>query len=80
MNNYIKKQSLLGVISGYIPYQDIAISLKTKRPRITFEENSGLTIVVPIDEVRILLKRKDVKELDNKLNVNAQQKSGAGPE
>jgi S1-C subfamily serine protease len=40
---------LLGVVSSYVPYIDIAFSTQTKRPRITFEENSGLAAVVPID-------------------------------
>lgn len=40
---------LIGVVSGYVPYQDIAISSQTNRPRIIFEENSGLAAVVIID-------------------------------
>lgn len=42
---------LVGVIKSYVPYQDIAISAQTRRPRIIFEENSGLTSVIPIDYV-----------------------------
>lgn len=38
---------LIGVVSAYIPYNDIAISQQTKRPRIAFEENTGLGIVYP---------------------------------
>jgi len=41
---------LIGVVQGYVPYQDIAISSQTNRPRIIFEENSGLTSVIPIDQ------------------------------
>lgn len=41
--------SLLGVVSSYVPYQDVAISMQTKRPRIIFEENSGLASIVPVD-------------------------------
>jgi S1-C subfamily serine protease len=67
LNNYINEQLLLGVVSSYIPYKDTAISLQTKRPRITFEENSGLTIVIPSDEILKLLNRYDVKELDKNL-------------
>lgn len=40
---------LIGVVSSYVPYQDIAVSQQTKRPRIIFEENSGLATVVPVD-------------------------------
>ena len=67
LNNYISEQMLLGIISGYIPYKDTAVSLQTKRPRITFEENSGLTVVIPSDDILKLMKRNDVKELDAKL-------------
>jgi hypothetical protein len=39
---------LVGMVKAYIPYTDVAISPQTGRPRITFEENSGLAEVVPI--------------------------------
>lgn len=45
----ISSAYLIGIVSGYVPYQDIAVSQQTKRPRIIFEENSGLATVVPID-------------------------------
>lgn len=47
----ITRAWLIGVVAGYVPYQDIAISRQTNRPRIIFEENSGLAAVVPIDFV-----------------------------
>ena len=40
---------LLGMVKSYIPYRDVAISAQTKLPRIIFEENSGLTAVIPVD-------------------------------
>jgi len=43
---------LLGIVSGYLPYLDFAISEQTKRRRVMFEENSGLTAVIPIDFVK----------------------------
>ncbi|MCK4618738.1 MAG: trypsin-like peptidase domain-containing protein [Desulfobacterales bacterium] len=67
LGNYIKKQMLLGVVSSYIPYRDTAISVQTKRPRIIFEENSGLAIVVPAGELIKLINRDDVKAFDNNL-------------
>lgn len=39
---------LLGVVAGYIPYRDVAISEQTKMPRVVFEDNSGLAFVIPI--------------------------------
>lgn len=47
----IDRAWLIGVVSSYVPYQDVAISQQTNRPRIIFEENSGLAVVVPIDRV-----------------------------
>ncbi len=57
---------LIGIIKSYIPYTDIAYSLQTQKPRITFEENTGLTIVEPIEHVIETIieedKRKDVAQ------------------
>ncbi len=44
------KAWLIGVVSSYVPYQDVAISVQTDRPRVIFEENSGLAAVIPIDK------------------------------
>jgi S1-C subfamily serine protease len=40
---------LIGIIASYVPYIDVAISQQTKRPRVTFEENSGLANVYSVD-------------------------------
>lgn len=42
---------LLGVVKSYASYQDIAVSQQTRRPRVVFEENTGLAMVHPIDLV-----------------------------
>ncbi len=42
---------LIGIVSGYLPYEDVAISTQTRKPRVTFEENSGLAAVVPVDAI-----------------------------
>ncbi|MGD0950871.1 MAG: serine protease [Methanotrichaceae archaeon] len=42
---------LLGILHSYIPYTDVAVSTQTGRPRITFEENSGLALVTPTDYI-----------------------------
>jgi len=47
-----KSAHLLGIVSSYVPYQDVAVSQQTKRPRVIFEENSGLTSVVPSEFIR----------------------------
>ena len=40
---------LIGMVSSYLPYREIAVTTQTERPRMIFEENSGLGIVVPHD-------------------------------
>lgn len=50
---------LIGVVRSYIPYVDVAVSQQTMRPRITFEENSGLAEVLPMDFVN-----QTIQELD----------------
>ena len=45
------KSYLIGMVVAYQPYIDIAVSEQTQRPRITFEENSGLAAVLPTDYI-----------------------------
>jgi len=40
---------LIGIVQAYVPYQDVAVSLQTSRPRVFFEENAGLAAVHPVD-------------------------------
>jgi len=35
----------LGIVGEYVPYREVAISTQTNRPRIVFEENTGLSKV-----------------------------------
>lgn len=46
------RASLIGVVSEYVAYTDVAISAQTRRPRVSFEENTGLSRVVPISYAR----------------------------
>lgn len=43
------KVFLIGVVSSYIPYEEEAVSRQTGKIRITFQENSGLTLVYTVD-------------------------------
>ena len=45
------KPKIIGLISAYLPYKDVAISNQTGLIRLVSEENSGLATVVPIDAV-----------------------------
>ena len=44
--------NLIGILSAYIPYRDIMVSQQTGRAMMIQEENSGLTIVHPVDRIR----------------------------
>jgi hypothetical protein len=46
---------LIGIVAAYVPYTDVAISVQTQRPRIAFEENSGLAEVYPVDFIEDLI-------------------------
>ena len=43
---------LIGMVSSYLTYQEVAISQQTGRPRMIFEENSGLGVVVPYNVIQ----------------------------
>ena len=47
----LRASLLIGMVSSYIPYDDIAVSPQTGRPRVVFQENSGLVRVVPVDAI-----------------------------
>ena len=57
------KAYLLGMVSEYLPYEDVAVSKQTGIPRVVFEENSGLGVAIPVDVIRetILLAPTDLK-------------------
>lgn len=43
---------LLGIVCAYIPYRESLYSRQTERERSVMEENSGLTVVQPVDRIR----------------------------
>ena len=47
----ISTAKLIGMVSGYVPYKDIARSDQTGLPMLAAQENSGPGIVVPIDAI-----------------------------
>lgn len=55
----------IGIIGSYIPYEEVAISVQTGRPRVVFEENTGLSKVWSVGFVREIIE-SDVfrKQLD----------------
>ncbi|PIQ84315.1 MAG: hypothetical protein COV75_03055 [Candidatus Omnitrophica bacterium CG11_big_fil_rev_8_21_14_0_20_63_9] len=74
----------IGLIGEYIPYRDIAVSQQTKRPRVVFEENTGLSRVWSTDLLRDVLtskafidQQKRLEELRKKA-IEAQRDPEAG--
>lgn len=51
--------SLIGIISAYLPYEDVAFSQQTGRPRVIFQENSGLALAYPIDYIQETIAEAD---------------------
>ena len=49
--NAVNRSVLIGIIESYIPYEDVAVSLQTRLPRVVFQENSGLASVIPVDYI-----------------------------
>lgn len=47
----LNRAALIGIVKSYIPFQDVAISQQTQRPRVVFEENSGLANVETVDKI-----------------------------
>ena len=45
----------VGIIGEYIPYQEVAISTQTGRPRVVFEENTGLSKVWSVSFITTIL-------------------------
>jgi|LGOV01.1.fsa_nt_gb S1-C subfamily serine protease len=57
---------LIGIVKSYVSYRDVAVSLQSKRPRVIFEENSGLAAIHPIDFVQEAIKGHLKLEAGNK--------------
>lgn len=56
----------VGMVLSQISYVEPAISAHTGRPRVTFEDNSGLCNVLPADNILDLLKNPDFVRIDKK--------------
>ena len=52
------------MVSSYLPYREVAVSQQTGRPRMIFEENSGLGVVVPFNVIE-----ETIEFAVNKLNL-----------
>jgi hypothetical protein len=51
----------VGIIGEYIPYEEVAISTQTGRPRVVFEENTGLSRVWSVSFITTILQSNAFK-------------------
>ena len=70
----IREPKLVGMITRYISYEDIAISQQTKMPRVIFSENAGLGVVLSLDLIIEVLESKRFKSLIEKENRRMKKK------
>jgi hypothetical protein len=56
---------LIGIVQAYVPYQDVAVSLQTGRPRVIFEENAGLAAVHPVDFIEETIAARCMPRVEN---------------
>jgi hypothetical protein len=52
----------IGIIGEYLPYQEVAISTQTGRPRVVFEENTGLSKVWSVTFIREIVESNTFKQ------------------
>ena len=68
---FVQHEMLVGMVSSFISYSDVAVSKQTRRPRVVFEENSGLANVVPAWVVRQFITSGEVNAMDERLAAGA---------
>lgn len=71
--------NLIGILSAYIPYGETLYSRQTGRNRMIQEENSGLTIVHPVDRIKEVVEL-EWKRVEAKKASLEGQSMGANPE
>ncbi len=57
---------LIGILSAYIPYENVLISQQTGKPMMVQQENSGLTVVHPVDRIKDVIELEYVRVEQNK--------------
>jgi len=57
----------IGIIGEYLPYQEVAISVQTRRPRVIFEENTGISKVWSVSFINEIISSDDFKKQLEKL-------------
>ena len=62
----VRLPKLIGMIIEDISYADIAISQRTRKPRVIFSENAGLGVVLSMDLINEVLENKKFQSLIKK--------------
>ena len=58
---------LIGVIGEYVPYREVAVSRQTGRPRVVFEENTGLSRVWSVGFIQQIAQSEACREQIDRL-------------
>ena len=66
------KANLIGILSAYIPYREVLYSRHSGRDRMIQEENSGLTIVHPVDRIKEVVELEWQRNEDKKAKAKSQ--------
>lgn len=64
-----KPIKILGVMSAYVPYEDVAISRQTSRPRVIFEENTGISKVFSAHYIKEIINQQNFQDQLNRLKM-----------
>lgn len=72
--------NLIGILSAYIPYRETLYSRQTGRDRMIQEENSGITIVHPVDRIKEVVELEwarieELKTANNDADIPAPQET-----
>lgn len=68
-----RKANLIGILSAYIPYKEVLYSRHSGHDRMIQEENSGLTIVHPVDRIKEVVELEWQRNEDKKAKAKTQQ-------
>jgi hypothetical protein len=59
----IRPPKLIGIVTSYLPYEEVAVSPQTGRARASFQENSGLASVLSMRFIREVLTSSDFQTM-----------------
>ncbi len=53
---------LIGIVGSYVYFKDVAVSEQTKRPKMIFEENTGLSLIWSTKFLQDIIQSSDFKK------------------